>query len=262
MTARARAAAALAGAALTLGLCSCAQLGPTPSRAADGGPAGVLRVLAASSLTESFELIAEAFEDEHPQIRVALSFGGSSRLAQQVRAGAPADVFAAASPESMTVVTASGDASGEPRLFARNRLEIAVPRGNPGAVTGLADLADPARTVALCAPQVPCGALAERVLGAAGVVGAPDTLEGDVRAAMAKVRLGEVDAALVYRTDVLAARGAVDGIPFPEAALAANGYLVAVLVDARDPAVAGAFAAFLFSPRAQGMLADAGFEIP
>jgi hypothetical protein len=86
--------------------------------------------------------------------------------------------------------------------------------------------------VALCAPEVPCGAAAEQVFAAAGVTPAPDTLEQDVRAALAKVVLGEVDAALVYRTDVLAPAPTSRGVAFPEADAAVNDYPVVTLADA------------------------------
>ena len=169
------------------------------------------------------------------------------------------DVFAAASPATMDVVVKAGDAR-EPVVFTRNRLVLAVPTGNPGGVRGLADLARTELDVALCAPQVPCGAAATSVLQRAGVTAAPDTLEQDVRAVLAKVRLGEVDAALVYRTDVLAAADEVEGIPFPEADTAVNDYLLAPLVEAPDPGTAQAFVAFVLSSEGQRALADAGFD--
>ena len=116
----------------------------------------------------------------------------------------------------MDQVVQAGDADGDPTVFVRNRLEIAVPAGNPAGVSGLADLADESLTIALCAPEVPCGAAAESAFEAAGITPAPDTLEPDVKATLAKVSLGEVDAALVYRTDVIAAGDDVEGIDFPE----------------------------------------------
>ena len=100
----------------------------------------------------------------------------------------------------------------------KNQLVIAVPKGNPKGITGLADLTKPGLKVALCAEQVPCGAAAKKALDAAGVKLTPVTLEQDVKAALSKVKLGEVDAALVYRTDAKAAAADVDGIEFPESA--------------------------------------------
>jgi molybdate transport system substrate-binding protein len=244
-------------AALPVGLLFLAACG------GDGGGQrdGQLTVFAASSLTEAFQRIGEGFAAANPGVDVRFSFGASSSLAQQVAAGAAADVFAAASPATMTVAVDAGEAV-EPQVFARNRLEIAVPPSDPGGVTGLADFARPELMLALCAEQVPCGAAAQQVLADAGVTPAPDTLESDARAALSKVRLGEVDAALVYHSDVLAAGESVRGVPFPEAAGAGNDYLIAPLAEAPNAEAARAFTAYVLSDDAQRVLADAGFEAP
>jgi molybdate transport system substrate-binding protein len=147
-------------------------------------------------------------------------------------------------------------------VFAGNVLQIAVPAGNPAGVTGLADLADPARTVALCAPEVPCGAAAGRLFDAAGLTAAPDTLEEDVKAALTKVQLGEVDAALVYATDVRAAGDDVEGIEVPQAAEVVNEYPITALAAAPNPAGAQAFVDLVLSEEGQEALADAGFRAP
>lgn len=232
---------------------------PSGEPAAAGAVSGRVTVFAAASLTEVFQELGEQVEAAHPGVRVIFNFGASSGLAQSIVAGAPADVFAAASSATMDVVTRAGDAAA-PTVFARNRLEIAVPPGNPAAVAGLADLGRAELKVAVCAPQVPCGGAAERAFTAAGVTPAPDTLEQDVKAALAKVRLGEVDAALVYRTDVRAAGSDVEGIGFPEAGEAVNDYLVAPLSGAPQPAAARAFVAYLLSAEGERALAAAGFE--
>jgi molybdate transport system substrate-binding protein len=260
MSARRRTAAALVLAAL---LAACGGQNSSARAAQDGrdAPPATVDVFAAASLTEAFERIGRDFEQAHPGTTVVLNLGASSALAQQVVAGAPADVFAAASPATMRTVTDAGDAA-EPRTFARNALEIAVPPDNPGGVTGLADLADPDLTIALCAPAVPCGAAAQQVFEAAGLRPAPDTLEQDVKAALAKVRLGEVDAALVYRTDVLSAGDEVDGIAFPEAEQAVNDYPIAALDAAPDAEAAAAFVEHVLSEAGQRVLADAGFLAP
>lgn len=242
------------GVALALAVPACG--GPSTAT----GP-GTVTVFAAASLQDAFREIAADVERAHPGLSVTLNVGASSSLAQQIVSGAPADVFAAASPATMTTVTDAGEATA-PRVFARNRLQIAVPADNPGGVTGLADFADPDRTFALCAAEVPCGAAAAAVLSAAGIRAAPDTLEQDVRAALSKVVLGEVDAALVYRTDVLAAGSKVRGIGFPEAAQAASDYLLATLTSAPNAPGAEAFAAYVQSSEGQRILAKAGFDLP
>ena len=233
--------------------------GATGSSEGATGPSGTVDVFAAASLTETFTAIGSAFEDAHPGVTVSLNLGSSAALAQQLVAGAPADVFASASPSAMEVATTAGRAEA-PVTFARNRLALAVPTGNPGGVRELADLARPELTIALCAPQVPCGELAATVLRRSGVTAAPDTLEQDVRAALSKVRLGEVDAALVYRTDVLAAADQVQEVPLPEAGSATTDYSLTVVADAPDAAAARAFVAYVLSREGQRVLADAGFS--
>jgi molybdate transport system substrate-binding protein len=237
---------------------SAARSASAPADAVSGDVA----VFAAASLTESFTEIGAAFEAANPGAVVTFNFGASSALAQQIASGAPADVFAAASPATMATVLDAGDAEGEPTVFVRNRLQIAVPAGNPGTVRGLADFADAERTIALCAEQVPCGAAAIKAFGAAGITPAPDTLEQDVKATVTKVELGEVDAALVYRTDVLATGDAVEGIDFPEAEQAVNDYPIVTLAQAPNAETARAFLDYVVSPDGRKVLEAAGFERP
>ena len=263
----------LAGLATAAVLATAACGGTSGNRDAEAGsPAGTgsagaeqvgqLTVLAAASLTEAFDRISTDFEAANPRVEVTVSYGGSSSLAQQITSGAPADVFAAASPATMQKVVDAGDAAGAPAVLVRNQLVIAVPKGNPQGVRALADLAKPGLKVALCAEQVPCGAAATRALAAAGVRLTPVTLEQDVKAALSKVKLGEVDAALVYRTDARAAASEVDGLDFPESAGAVNDYPIVALKDAPNPSAAAAFVAFVRSERGLRVLTDAGFQKP
>jgi molybdate transport system substrate-binding protein len=221
---------------------------------------GSIVVDAAASLTGTFQQLSDQFHAANPGVTVTLNFGGSDALASQIVSGAPADVFASASPTTMEAVTDAGDAAGDPTVFARNSLEIAVPSANPGDITGLEDFADADKTIALCAATVPCGAAATKVFAAAGITPAPDTLEPDVKSVLTKVQLGEVDAALVYKTDVLAADHGVKGIRFPESKDAVTDYLVAPLKAGSHPTVAAAFIAFLVSATGQTVLTTAGFE--
>lgn len=224
-----------------------------------GGGGGEVTVFAAASLTETFTELGEIFEAEHPGTTVRFNFGSSATLAQQIVQGAPADVFAAANPATIKTVTDASLADA-PTTFARNRLQIAVPKDNPAKVDELKDLADPKVKVALCAEQVPCGAAARKILDAAGLTVTPITLEQDVKATLTKVALGEVDAALVYRTDVLAAAGRVTGIPFPEADEAVNDYPIAVLTTAPSADQARRFVDLVLSQRGKDVLTKAGFE--
>jgi molybdate transport system substrate-binding protein len=235
-----------------------APAGPRPS----GGLTGPVTVLAAASLTESFGRIGRDFQAAYPGTTVTFSFGGSPGLARLITSGAPADVFAAASPATMKTVTGAGDGAGEPVVFTRNQLVIAVPKGDPKGIRALADLPRPGVKLALCAQTVPCGAAAQAALTAAGVTVHPVTEEQDVKAALAKVRLGEVDAALVYRSDARAAAADVDGVEFAESARAVNDYPIVALRDAPNPAAAAAFVAYVRSAPAQRVLAAAGFQAP
>ena len=267
--------AAMAGTVMTG--CAPAAPGPAPGETATestltGTFTGTLTVFAAASLTDTFTAIAQAFNEEHPDVQLVFNFGGSSGLATQIVEGAPVDVFAAASGATMATVTDAALADGEPVVFVTNSLEIAVPAGNPGGVTGLADFAKPELVIALCEPAVPCGAASVTVLDGAGVVASVDTLEQDVRAVLTKIELGEVDAGLVYKTDVLAAGDAVEGIEFAGAAAAIGRYPIVQLVDsanpgaanpgAANPAVAAAFIALVLSPIGQQIFKDAGFGAP
>jgi molybdate transport system substrate-binding protein len=252
VSARRRAAVAVA---LLVGLSGCGG-----SAADDGGQ--TLTVFAAASLTDVFTDLGAALEDQQPGLEVRFNFAGSSALATQIVQGAPADVFASANETQMSVVTDAGLAADEPAVFASNVLEIAVPAGNPGGVTGLADFAREDLTLAVCAPDVPCGAAAAQVFAAAGVTAVPDTQEEDVRAALTKVELGEVDAALVYASDVASAGESVDGVAFPEAEQAVNDYPITRLADAANPDAARAFVDLVLSEAGRRALTDAGFREP
>jgi len=243
---------------------STAGSGTTPDSGSSsaGAISGTITVLAASSLTGTFTTLGKDFSALHPGTTVTFSFAGSSALAQQITAGAPADVFASAAPANVQTVADKGDTAGTPVTFAKNQLVIAVKKGNPKGLTSLAAIAKPGVKVALCAAPVPCGAAAKKALDAAGVKLTPVTYEQDVKSALAKVTLGEVDAALVYRTDARAAATSVDGIEFPESAQAINEYPIVALKGAKNPVVAAAFVDYILSDPAQQVLAAAGFQKP
>ena len=251
----------VAAATLLLAVAACGGTEPGTPAAGSGSaaPAASITVFAAASLTEAFAQIGTI--QARSGATVIFNFGSSATLATQITSGAPGDVFAAASPATMKTVT-DAQAAGTPVTFASNSLQIAVPAGNPGRINGLADFADESKTLAVCAPQVPCGEAAAKVFEAAGITAKPDTLEADVKAALAKVAADEVDAALVYRTDVLAEPSKVAGIDFPEAAEAVNDYPIAMLTHSRNPEVAQAFVDYVTSPDGQAVLKRAGFATP
>jgi molybdate transport system substrate-binding protein len=262
--------AGLAGlaAVLLVGVAGCGGGNDAGSGAAptgggsSAGVTGTVTVFAAASLTESFTQIGKDFEAANPGVKVTFNFAGSSALATQINQGAPADVFASAAPANMATVTDAGNGDGTPTTFARNQLVIAVPKGNPDGVAGLADLTKPDVKVALCAEQVPCGAAAKKALDASGAKLTPVTLEQDVKAALSKVTLGEVDAALVYRTDAKAAASEVDGVEFPESSGAVNDYPISLVKDAPNKPAAQAFLDWVLSGKGKTVLTQAGFQAP
>ncbi|WP_316745150.1 molybdate ABC transporter substrate-binding protein [Streptomyces sp. MK7] len=263
-----------AGAAALLALSGCSSA--SSSSSSDGSSSsgsgsatsssqkvtGTVTVFAAASLKESFTALGKEFEQQHPGTKVTFNFGGSDTLAASITGGAPADVFAAASPRTMKIVTDQKDTAGAPATFVRNQLEIATLPGNPDRISALKDLTRSGLKVVLCDRAVPCGAAAQKALSAAGLELTPVSYEQDVKSALNKVVLKEADAAVVYKTDVKAAGGKVEGVEFPEAAKAVNDYPIALLDNARDSAAAKAFIALVRSAEGQKVLTQAGFLKP
>ena len=254
-------AAALTAVAL---LSACGSSDDDPGTAAGSsstGLTGEITVLAAASLTGSFTELGQQFEAAHPGTKVNFSFGPSSGLATQITSGSPADVFASASAKNMDTVVAA-KAAGTPTTFAKNVMEIAVPPANPGKITALADLAQPAVKVALCAAEVPCGVGAHTVFTNAKLTVKPVTEEVDVKATLTKVQLGEVDAGIVYVTDVLAAGDKVKGIEIPADVNASTSYPISTLTASKNTALAQAYVDYVLSAAGAQALTAAGFEKP
>lgn len=226
-----------------------------------GSVTGSITVFAAASLQGAFTAIGKQFQAAHSGVKVTFSFGASSALAQQIISGAPADVFASASPVNMQQVVSAGDAAS-PVVFAKNVGEVATPPGNPGHVSSVADLAKKSVKVALCQPQVPCGAVAAEVFRNAKITVRPVTLQADVKSVLTQVELGNVDAGLVYVTDVKAAGPKVRGVVIPAGENASTAYPIAPVRHSANPATARAFAAYVTSPAGERVLAAAGFEKP
>lgn len=227
---------------------------------ATGSPREVILVSAASSLTDSFAGIESAFESANPGVDVVVNLAGSSVVREQILEGAPADVFAPADSASMELVVAAGGAEA-PQGFATNQLSIAVPAGNPGNVKALDDFADAGRLIGLCAAGVPCGDLARAALDKAGVTAATDTNEPNVRALLTKVEAGELDAAIVYVSDVAASQE-VSGVEIPAAVNVTTTYPIAVTTGGPNPDGAARFVAFVLSADGQAILARHGFGTP
>jgi molybdate transport system substrate-binding protein len=155
----------------------------------------------------------------------------------------------------------AGLTSGSPSIFARNKLQIVVPAGNPKHVSGLADLGRSGLIVVLCAPAVPCGRYAAQALQKANVMVHPASEESDVKAVLTKVALGEADAGIVYVTDVKAAGSQIQGIDIPDALNVIADYPIVVLKDSQNIALARTFIGYLHA-NGQKTLARYGFLPP
>jgi molybdate transport system substrate-binding protein len=233
----------------------------SPSAVKSASVTGTITVLAASSLQEAFTKLGAQFEAAHPGTKVVFSFGPSSGLAEQIGQGAPADVFASASTKNMDTVVSAG-AAANPTNFVSNTMEIAVPPKNPAHIGRVADLARKGVKVAVCQAAVPCGATALKVFANAKIKVTPVTQEVDVKSTLSKVTLGEVDAGVVYVTDVRAAGGSVKGIAIPADVNASTTYPIAPLTGTKNKATASAFVAYVLSPDGLAALTAAGFSKP
>lgn len=245
--------------AVGLALTGCAGDGGDAGAEPGAGADATVTVFAAASLAEPMTDLAQRFEAAHAGVTVRLSLGGSSDLAAQVVAGAPADVFASADVPTMESL---GDVAVGPRDLATNRLQIAVPPGNPAGIRTLADLAGDEVRLVVCAAAVPCGRIAREVASAAAVRLDPVSQEQSVTDVLGKVASGEADAGLVYVTDVLAARGSVEGIAFPEAAEAVVTCRITTVAGSRHERLARQFVDLVTSDVGRTVLDDAGFGRP
>jgi molybdate transport system substrate-binding protein len=255
---------------LVLGLgAACASEKPRPSTAdsatttttAAATLGGNLTVLAAASLTESFNELGKAFEALHAGTKVTFSYDASSALATQADSGAPADVFASADQANMKKVTDPGNAK-DPRVFAHNRLALLVKKGNPKKIGSLKDFDKSGVTFVLCAVEVPCGKYGAQALAKAGVKAQPKSLEQNVKAVVTKVTTGQVDAGIGYVTDGQAAAASADSVQIPDDLNVVAEYPIAVLKQSANANLAYAFLDYLLGPDAQAILTKYGFTGP
>ncbi len=249
---------------VSLGLAACGSdsgtSDPGTSTAVTGDGSEQIAIFAASSLTEAFTALADAYATEHPGVEPVLTFASSSDLARQISEGADADVLATADLPNMTKVVDAGLTDDEPQVFATNRAEIIVGPGNPLGITGVEDLAADDLVVVVCAPEAPCGTYAAEVFQNAGVEVTPDSLEENVKAVVTKVTLGEADAGIVYATDVLAAGDDAAGVTIADDVNVRAEYPIATIDSA--PAAAQDFIDFVLSPAGQAILGRYGFGAP
>lgn len=221
-----------------------------------------LVVFAASSLTDAFVEIGEAFAAEHPDVRVTFNFAGSGDLVTQMSQGAPAGVFASADDSNMAKLIDAGETVGDAITIAKNTFQIIVEPGNPKGIDGLGDLADSELIVVLCASTVPCGKGAATVLSNAGVTVTAKSLEDKVKGVVTKVTTGEADAGIVFVTDVIAAGAAADGVEIPSDGNVISNYPIVVTKAAPNAAAAQLFIEFVAGDEGQSILASYGFLAP
>ncbi len=233
-------------------------------------PSGELLVFAAASLTESFTELGQRLESLHPGVHVLYNFGSSAALRTQLEQGARADVFVSADLEQMERARRQGVVQGEAAVVAHNRLVVIVPRHNPRHVQRWQDLATPGLKLVLAAASVPVGQYSRQALRLAqGEYGADfmtqvlrnlASEEDNVKQVVAKVRLGEADAGMVYRSDVTAkVQPDVLTLPIPDAYNPLAAYPLALTADVRNRPAAEAWVALLLSPAGQAILKAHGF---
>jgi molybdate transport system substrate-binding protein len=224
------------------------------SVACGGSTGDKIVVSAASSLTDAFGAVEVAFEAAHPGIDVVLNFGASSTLREQIAEGAPVDVFAAALPSEIEAIAGL---LGEAKTFAINELVIAVAPGNPGDVRTLDDFERDELLLGVCVAAAPCGALAREAFAAVDVEPSIDSEEPNVRALLTKVAGGELDAGIVYVTDLI---GGGEGLPLLFGPTAE--YPIAAVHNGPNPVGAASFVAFVLSDEGRSILAEYGFGSP
>jgi molybdate transport system substrate-binding protein len=225
-------------------------------------PSGEITVFAAASLTESFDAMAKQFQRKYPNVDVRFNYDASSNLATQINQGAPADVFASADEDNLQKTIDAGTVTPPPVVFAKNRLEIAVEKGNPKMIKGLADLGKSGLVVVLCADQVPCGKYAAESLGKAGVSVSPASKEENAKATLSKVSIGEADASIVYVTDVKASKGTTSGVKIADKVNVIATYPMGVVKDSQSTEAAKAWVQFVTSKDGQKTLRKFGFLPP
>ena len=218
-----------------------------------------LTVFAASSLADSLTYLGQAFEKKYSGTTVTFSFLASPTLARQINAGAPADVFVSASKKDMQRTSVRVHAYEN---FVSNRIVLAVPVKNPFKIERIKDLNKPGLKWIQCAHEAPCGSAADAALASDGkVISKPVSLEPKASGVIAKLMQGEVDAALIYHTDVVKNHKALKEIVFSDRHASTTNYSIAIISDGKQNVLARTFVDFLKSSQAGSYLRRSGFGI-
>lgn len=264
--------AALTAAAALAGCSSATTSSSTPAGGSSASPSvapassaalsGSIHVLAPATMTVSMPVLDKQFTTAHPGVSIKPDIGHSPDQVTALHAGETADVLITTGDESMTQAKQENLLGGTPVVFATNKLEIVVAKGNPKHIATLADLAKPGVTVVLSSDMMPIGSYADQALATAHVTVHPASLEMGSPDIVEKVALGDADAGVVFVTDVVSGGSKVQGVPIPAADQIVAPYEAAVLKSASNTAAAKAYVEFLVSSAAQATLSGEDFMAP
>lgn len=260
-------------AALILVVAACASGVGASTTVAPEAPGVELTVYGAASLKGALEKAKAAYETANPDTKLTISTDSSSALETQIEQGAPADVFLSADRINPRKLVDAGLADGDPVTFASNKLTIVVPADNPAGITSPADLARSGVKVIVAGDTVPITKYATQVVAnlateagySADFVAAYTaniaSREDNVKAVIAKIELGEGDAAFVYVTDAKAS-SKVTTIDVPDTSNVPATYDGVVVKASRNAAAARAFLDWFAGPDGQALLSGLGFLPP
>jgi molybdate transport system substrate-binding protein len=232
-----------------------------------------LTVFGAASLTDALEALTSAYETADPGLKLTVATDSSSTLRTQIEQGAPADLFLSADRMNPQALVDAGLTDGPAIGFAGNTLTVIVPTDNPAGIESPADLAVPGVKIVAAGDDVPITIYVGQVVeNLAGLPGYPTdyarayavnvvSREQDVKAVVAKIQLGEADAAIVYVTDARASR-TVAAIEIPDSANRPATYAGVVLAGSTRRAEAHALLDWLVGPAGVEILAGFGFLPP
>ncbi len=237
-------------------------------------PRETLAVYAAASLANAFQELATEFQAVNPNTKIEFNFAGSQELRTQIEQGARADVFASADLKTMDTLHAENLIDSTPRVFARNRLVVIVPKDNKAGLKELNDLSKAGIKLVIADESVPVGKYtlqmldtlsADAAYGAGfknAVLNNVVSQENNVRGVLSKVSLGEADAGVVYSTDAQAALDKLGRLDVPDAFNVIALYPMALVHNAHNAPLAEKWIAFVLSAQGQAVLNKYGFVPP
>ena len=228
--------------------------------------AAELTVQAAASLTDALTEIGAAYEKTSGD-KLQFNFGASSLLERQIEEGAPADVFLSADEAKMDALEKKGLVlAGTRRSLLSNSLVVVVGANASVTPKSMADLAEPEfKKLALAETQtVPAGIYAREYLNKIGLwdkVKDKVVPTENVRAALAAVESGNVEAGIVYKTDALISKKVKIALEVAPGEGPKISYPLAVVKSSREPERAKKFAEYLAGPDALAVFKKFGFTV-